>query len=73
MEAKLAASLHPAARQWASGSNEGLDTEEASLHEPPCGTRLEANSATGGGRVGASGWLLEAKTSEPELQEAQRG
>ena len=27
-----------------SGSNEGLGTEEASLHNPPSGTRLEADS-----------------------------
>ena len=36
MEAKLAACLHPSALQWASGSNEGLSTEQISCKPSLC-------------------------------------
>ena len=38
----MAGYLHPAAPQWASGSNKGLGTEDACLVQPPSGTRLQA-------------------------------
>ncbi len=50
----------------------GVGTVEASLHEPPSGTRLEADCATGVGRVEESGWLSEARNREAEREEAQR-
>ena len=46
----------------------GLSPEEASLHYPASGTRLEADYAIGVGRVEVSGWLLEVKTREVENQ-----
>ena len=50
----------------------GLNTGEASIHYPASGTRLEADSAAGVGRVEASGQLLETRTCEVEIEQAQR-
>ena len=65
--------LHPVALQWASGGNE-VAQHRGGL--PPLATQWHyiASRAcvTGGGSVAASSWLLEAKTSEAENQEAQR-
>ena len=46
----------------------GLSTEEASLHQPPSGTSLEADSLA---LDEASGWLLEARISESGTEEGQ--
>ncbi len=43
VEDKVAAYLHPAALQWASGGHEGVGTEEANLRYPAIGARMEAN------------------------------
>ena len=44
VEAKEATYLHPAALQWPQVGMRELDIEEAILHEPHSGTRLEATS-----------------------------
>ena len=73
VEAKVAAYLHPAALQWASGSHKGLSTEKAAIHEPPSGTGLEAMPVPleKAMCMVASNFQLEARSTEAENQEAQ--
>ena len=62
VEAKVATYLQPVTLQWASGSNKGAQ-HRGDL--PPLAIQLS------GGKVEASGWLVEARTSEAESLEAQ--
>ena len=63
VEAMVAAYLHPVGLQRPSGSNVGLDTEGVSLHQPPSGTRMEANSAP----LEVAVWRHQVGCWRPEL------